>query len=160
MFQVDCKGTQPFIYMYPFSPKLPSHPGCRITLSSSLCSTVGPCWLSVLNIALCTCPSLLKGIKLELLRESLVQRHGIQSSNPNPRLCTVLFFLFSSERVTWPLGIVQVRVPASLLLHLENCVCQDLCWVFYIHHPVWSLHGPDEAPEAQRTGVTLQRWPG
>ena len=24
--------TQPYIYMYPFSPQLPSHPGCRITL--------------------------------------------------------------------------------------------------------------------------------
>ena len=26
-FQVDCKGTQPYIYMCPFSPRLPSHPG-------------------------------------------------------------------------------------------------------------------------------------
>ena len=26
-FQVDRKGTQPFVYTYPFSPKLPSHPG-------------------------------------------------------------------------------------------------------------------------------------
>ena len=32
-FQVDSKGTQPYIYMYPFSPKSPSHPGCHITLS-------------------------------------------------------------------------------------------------------------------------------
>ena len=24
-FQVNSKGTQPFIYTYPFSPKLPSH---------------------------------------------------------------------------------------------------------------------------------------
>ena len=24
---------------------------------SSLCSTVGPCWLSILNIAVCTCQS-------------------------------------------------------------------------------------------------------
>jgi len=28
-----CKGTQPYIYMYPFSPKLLFHPGCHITLS-------------------------------------------------------------------------------------------------------------------------------
>ncbi|KAB0364431.1 hypothetical protein FD754_008587, partial [Muntiacus muntjak] len=32
-FQVDSKGTQPYIYMYPFSPKFPSHPGCHTTLS-------------------------------------------------------------------------------------------------------------------------------
>ena len=29
----DIEGTQPYTYMYPFSPKLPSHPGCHITLS-------------------------------------------------------------------------------------------------------------------------------
>ena len=28
-FQVLSKATQPNIYMYPFSPKLPSHPGCH-----------------------------------------------------------------------------------------------------------------------------------
>ena len=37
-FQVGNKGTQPYIYMYPFSPKLPSHPGCHITLSRVPCA--------------------------------------------------------------------------------------------------------------------------
>ena len=37
-FQVDSQGTQPSIYMYPFCPKLPSHPSCHITLSSFLFS--------------------------------------------------------------------------------------------------------------------------
>ena len=32
--QVDSKGTQPYIYMYAFSPQLPSHPGCHLTLST------------------------------------------------------------------------------------------------------------------------------
>ena len=32
-FQVNSEGTQPYVYMYPFSPKLPSHPVCHITLS-------------------------------------------------------------------------------------------------------------------------------
>ena len=32
------KGTQPYIYMYPFSPKLPSHPGCHTTLSRVPCA--------------------------------------------------------------------------------------------------------------------------
>ena len=36
-FQVNSKGTQPYIYMYSFSPKLPSHPGCHITLSRVPC---------------------------------------------------------------------------------------------------------------------------
>ena len=32
-FQVDSKETQPCICRYPFSPKLPSHPNCHITVS-------------------------------------------------------------------------------------------------------------------------------
>ena len=38
LFQVDSKWTQPYTYMYPFSPKLPSHPGCHITLSRVFCT--------------------------------------------------------------------------------------------------------------------------
>ena len=34
-FQVNSKGTQPYIHMYPFSFKLPSHPGCHKTSSSA-----------------------------------------------------------------------------------------------------------------------------
>ena len=46
------------IHMHVFIlPKLPSHPGCHATLSrESLYYTVGSCWLSILNIALCTYP--------------------------------------------------------------------------------------------------------
>ena len=38
-FQVDSKGTQPYIYIYPFSPKLPSYPDCHVTLSRVPCVT-------------------------------------------------------------------------------------------------------------------------
>ena len=31
-------GTQPYTYMCPFSPKLPSHPGCHVTLSRVPCA--------------------------------------------------------------------------------------------------------------------------
>ena len=37
-FQVNSKGTQPYVYMYSFSPKLPSHSGCHITLSRVPCA--------------------------------------------------------------------------------------------------------------------------
>ena len=37
-FQMNSKGTQPYIYMYAFSPKLSSHPGCQITLSRVPCA--------------------------------------------------------------------------------------------------------------------------
>ena len=39
-----------------FSLKPHSHSGCHITLSSSLCYTVDPCWLSILNTVVYTCP--------------------------------------------------------------------------------------------------------
>ena len=31
---MNSKGTLPYICMHPFSPRLPCHPGCHITLSS------------------------------------------------------------------------------------------------------------------------------
>ena len=37
-FQVDSKGTQPYTHVCPFSPKLPSHPGCYITLNRVPCA--------------------------------------------------------------------------------------------------------------------------
>ena len=50
---MDSKGTQPYIYLHPFLPsRLPHDTG-----QSSLSSTVGPCWLPILNRAVCTCPS-------------------------------------------------------------------------------------------------------
>ena len=42
-FEMDNIATQPYIYMEPFSPKLPSHPGYRMTLSR------GPCPCCQLN---------------------------------------------------------------------------------------------------------------
>ena len=57
---MNSKGTQLYIYTYPFSPKLPLLPSSRLphnTEQSSLCYTgilvaiwryiVGPCWLSM-----------------------------------------------------------------------------------------------------------------
>jgi len=37
-FQVNIERTQSHVHMYPFSPKLPSHPGCHITWSRVLCA--------------------------------------------------------------------------------------------------------------------------
>ena len=33
--QVDSKEFQPYIYMYPFSPKLSSHSGCQVDVEQS-----------------------------------------------------------------------------------------------------------------------------
>ena len=56
--QVNGERTQSNIYMYPFSPKLPLPSRLPHDIEqSSLSWTAGPFWLSVLNIAVCTCPS-------------------------------------------------------------------------------------------------------
>ena len=44
----------PYVYMYPFSPKPPSHPGWYITEQSFMCYAVSPCWFSILIMAACT----------------------------------------------------------------------------------------------------------
>ena len=55
-FQVNSTGTQPDMYMYPFSPTLLPSRLPHNTEQSPMCYTVGPCWLSILTIAVCTCP--------------------------------------------------------------------------------------------------------
>ena len=38
-------------------PQTLSYPGFHITLSSFMCYTVGPYWLSIWNVVVCPCPS-------------------------------------------------------------------------------------------------------
>ena len=44
-----------------------SHLDCHITLSRVPCDTVGPCWLSISNIAVCPCPSQIPWLSLLLV---------------------------------------------------------------------------------------------
>ena len=53
---MNSKGIQPYTYMYPFSPKLPFHPSCHITLSRV------PCTIQEVPIGY-PCPFSFKGIK-------------------------------------------------------------------------------------------------
>ena len=47
-FQVNTEGTQPHIYMYPFSPQIPLPSRLPYnTEQSSLCYRLGPCWLGI-----------------------------------------------------------------------------------------------------------------
>ena len=52
-FKANSKGTQPIIYVYPSSTPLPFRLPHNIE-QSSLCYAVDSCWLSILNIAVCT----------------------------------------------------------------------------------------------------------
>ena len=54
VFQVNSKGTQRYTSILPQTP-LPSRLPHNIE-QSSLCYAVGPCWLPILNIAVCSSP--------------------------------------------------------------------------------------------------------
>ena len=56
LFQVNSEGTQPYIYMYPFSPRPLLFRLAHNIEQNSLCYTIGPYWLSDLNMAVCTWP--------------------------------------------------------------------------------------------------------
>ena len=49
--------TYMYWYMYLCFFRFFPHLGCYITWAEVLCYVVGPCCLSILNIAVCTCPS-------------------------------------------------------------------------------------------------------
>ena len=50
--QLNSEGTQPC--MYPFSPQIPLPSRLSHNIEQSpMCYTVGPCWLSILNIEVC-----------------------------------------------------------------------------------------------------------
>ena len=49
-------GPQPYTYMCPFYPKLPSIPAATQHSSEFHVPLSSPCWLPILNIAVCTCP--------------------------------------------------------------------------------------------------------
>ena len=65
-FRLNSTGTQPYRYMYPFSPTLLPSRLPRDIKQSSLCCTVGPFWLFILNLAMYTCPSQLPNYPLLL----------------------------------------------------------------------------------------------
>lgn len=56
-FQVNHGGAQPYVYLYPFSPKRPSPRLPRSSEKSCLSSRVDPCRLPTLSPARWTCPS-------------------------------------------------------------------------------------------------------
>ena len=77
-----------YIYLYPFSPKLRSHPGCHKILSRVSCAihTVGPCWLSILNRAVYACPSHTPELFLHSIFKSNIVDHLPASPNLHSHL--------------------------------------------------------------------------
>ena len=132
--------------MYPFSPKLPSRPGCHITPGqSSVCSTVGPCWLAntfflMLTYSfnfVCAGSSLLRGLlsgcsarasccvafpvgehRLWGCRASVAVARGLSSCSSRPRArlgCPAACGIFSHQGPN--LCLLRWQVGTSPLTH-------------------------------------------
>ena len=61
---MNSEETPLYIYMYPFSPKLPSHPGCHITLSRGPCAIYTGSLLAIHSALLPLTSNVLKKSKL------------------------------------------------------------------------------------------------
>ena len=94
-FQAHSKGAQPHVYMYPFSPRCSSHPGCHITLSRVPCS--------ILKTHM-DC-SVFPGPALSLLLTSPVW-YSLLSESPDPRP-----FAWSSQ--DFPLFLEEGKIFAE-----------------------------------------------
>ena len=82
-FQVGSRGTQPYIYMDPFSAQTPLQSRLPRNIEQrSTCYTVGPCWLSgfcfFFDFLFCTVVSFINNIMIisgEQLRDPAIHMH-------------------------------------------------------------------------------------
>ena len=162
-FQVNSKGTQPYICLY--SP--PNSPPSRLphnTEQSSLCYTAGPCWLPILNTAVCTSippyhfplpfpsatiSSFSKSVTLLLFCKSICI-----ISFQIPHIRDIIWYFSSSvwptHSVTLPRSIhVAANSIVSFFLMAEQysgvgvCVCVyiciDTCIYIYTHTCIYTI---------------------
>ena len=158
-FQVNSKGTQPYICLY--SP--PNSPPSRLphnTEQSSLCYTAGPCWLSILNTAVCTSiphyhfplpfpsatiSSFSKSVTLLLFCKSICI-----ISFQIPHIRDVIWYFSSSVWLTHSVTLSRsIHVAAngivSFFLVAEQysggcvCVCVYICIYTYTHTCIYTI---------------------
>ena len=95
---MNSQGTQPYVDMYPLSPKLPSHPGCHITLSRVPCAV--QYILVRYQFSVCQC--------VHALSHFLPFRIGVM-----PVL--LLFLIVEWVEISWPCYL-QYLLPESIFL--------------------------------------------
>ena len=118
---MNSKRTQPYIYMYLFSPKHPSHPGWHITLSkSSICYIMGLYESSVLNTAVCTWPSRGPWLSLPLATISLFSK-SVSLFLLCEFICVISFQIPHISDVIWYISFSDL---AWSHLVWEKCPCQ------------------------------------
>ena len=123
--QATREASQPYIYMCPVSPKIPSLPAYHLTLDSFLCCIVGSCWLLILNITVymtipssptipfpCKC----LGFWNQVLRTASLQAVSHRQSLPG--FISILFLLksclwFLTAKCSCPLPVWCCGIPIN-----------------------------------------------
>ena len=140
--------------MYPFSPKLPSHPGCQELEQSSICYTVGLCWLSILDISVCTCPSPTPYLFLPFPWQ--------------PKVCTLslwVSFCFVSDFIC----IISFQIPhirdvicyfsfSIWLTSLNVTISRSICcckWIYFILFNGWVIFHCINVPHLSSLSIPL-----
>lgn len=123
-FQVNNKGTQLYVHMYPFSPKLPSHPGCHMTLSRIQQTGVFKYPLGVTSFSSCRSR---QGVQPWLAQAEWwvrsLDRH-FDFSQEGPKVASM--WLSMDQGVLWVrLGLGPSRDPSPLLAPLPLWFPQD-----------------------------------
>ena len=116
-FRLDSKGTQPYTYMYPFSPKLTSHPGGHMTVSRVPCA-VGSVQFSrsVVSDSFDPMDCSTPGFPVHLISRSSPKPTSIESVIPSNHLilrCPFLLLssIFPSIRVFSNESVLCIRWP-------------------------------------------------
>ena len=136
------KGTQPNIYMYPFSPKSLFHPGHHISGGiewSSICYTIGFCWLPILNIAMCpNYPFPLATISSFSKSMSLKKRIIFIKSTDNPKRWSLPLYI--SEGFNISFVALWIRYSDHNLLCFLFCFNENIYVSFSLHITSFALN--------------------
>ena len=135
-FKVNSEVTQPFIYMCPFFPKLPSHPGCHVTPSR------------VLQIHLTFHWMLLKSPRYSRCRERnislLNSRPGIlmELKKWDLRAKGLFVSLNSSHIMLWPssvcsLSLTHLHTHTHLKFHLYTILYTLICIIVFLFYSIF-----------------------
>ena len=160
LFQVNSKGPQPYLYRYPLSPRLPSHPGCHITAelpvlySRSLlvfCFKYSSMYMSIPNSLTIPSPH------PSPLAKSLLWTTRPSTSCPVLKLCLIVsysmsLFLCCLERMS----VLHFRPQRQEWKHGE--VWHALGHHSFPPHVSWALcWAPDTVRPGEHKAPALQR---
>ena len=134
---MNSRGVQPSISMYPFSPKLPSHPGCHVALSRVPCTV-----RSILLVIRFKCSSIFMAFQSSL---SLVfENFSVRSYSVCPSLSDLCHLASQASRFIHV--VTNGRISFFLVSEYYSIVCMFVCIIYAIRdtyicllHIFWSF---------------------